>query len=193
MASCLLCLVLALGLALSVAGAAVWAKKTSEAVGLLGLATSPLVVGVGLFIMIWPFARPMDYALPITAVVNAALALPFALRVILPAVGDVYADYARLGHSLNMPPLAWVWYVVLPRIRPALGFAAGLCAALSMGDLGVIALFADPQVETLPLLLYRLMGAYRMDQAAAVALVLLACSLALFWALDRGGRVGVRP
>ena len=84
----------------------------------------------------------------------------------------------------------WFWHVVYPRTRRALGFAAGIAAALSMGDLGVIALFADPTVETLPLLLYRLMGAYRMDQAAAVALVLVTLSLAIFWAFDRGGRVG---
>jgi thiamine transport system permease protein len=57
-----------------------------------------------------------------------------------------------------------------------------------MGDLGVIALFADPDLQTLPLLLYRLMGAYRMDQAAGVAVVLVAQSLALFWIFDRGGR-----
>jgi len=70
-----------------------------------------------------------------------------------------------------------------------LGFSAGLTAALSMGDLGVIALFADPDRATLPLQVYRLMGAYRMDQAGAAALLLLILSLGLFWAFDRGGRV----
>jgi thiamine transport system permease protein len=37
--------------------------------------------------------------------------------------------------------------------------------------------------------MYRLMGAYRMEAAAGAALLLLAMSLALFWAFDRGGRV----
>ena len=48
------------------------------------------------------------------------------------------------------------------RLRRPMGFAAGLAAALSMGDLGVIALFAPPEVATLPLLMQRLMAAYRM-------------------------------
>ena len=69
-------------------------------------------------------------------------------------------------------------------------FAAGLTAALSMGDLGVIALFADPDRATLPLKVYQLMGAYRMEQAAGGALLLLLLSLGLFWIFDRGGRVG---
>jgi len=78
----------------------------------------------------------------------------------------------------------------VPRLRRPLGFAAGLTAALSMGDLGVIALFADPDRATLPLKVYQLMGAYRMEQAAGGALLLLLLSLTLFWVFDRGGRVG---
>ena len=57
-----------------------------------------------------------------------------------------------------------------------------------MGDLGVIALFADPDSATLPLQMYRLMGAYRMEAAAGAALILLALSLGIFWIFDKGGR-----
>ena len=77
---------------------------------------------------------------------------------------------------------------MLPRIRRPLGFGAGLAAALSMGDLGVITLFAGEAQQTLPLAMYRLMGAYRMEAAAGAALVLLALSLAAFWICDQGGR-----
>jgi thiamine transport system permease protein len=65
---------------------------------------------------------------------------------------------------------------------------AGLAAALSMGDLGVVALFASQDQATLPLVVQRLSGAYRMDQAAAAALVLVVCSFALFALCDIGGR-----
>ena len=78
--------------------------------------------------------------------------------------------------------------VLLPRIRTNLGFALGLTAAMSMGDLGVIAMFADPQTATLPLQMYRLMGAYRMEAAAGAAVLLLALSFGLFWLFDKGGR-----
>ena len=59
---------------------------------------------------------------------------------------------------------------------------------MSMGDLGVVALFADPDHTTLPLQLYRLISAYRMDDAAATAVLLMLLSFALFWLFDRGGR-----
>ena len=160
-------------------------------IGVLPLAASSLVVGTGLFLMIFPFVRPADMALPVTAVVNATLALPFALRAISPAVATTTENYGRLAAQLNVTGWAWVRLVVVPRVRAPLGFALGLAAALSMGDLGVIALFADADAATLPLTMYRLMGSYRMEAAAGAGLLLVAISLMLFWICDRGGRVDV--
>ena len=57
-----------------------------------------------------------------------------------------------------------------------------------MGDLGVIALFADGDNATLPLQIYRLMGSYLVEEARAAAMLLLALSLGLFWSFDRWGR-----
>jgi thiamine transport system permease protein len=179
--SAVLCVLMALTLALR-------GGPLMAVIGVLPLAASGLVVGTGAFLIVFPFVRPSDVALVITMLVNATLALPFALRSIGPAVTQVLVDYGRLGASLDMRGWTWVRLVVLPRIRRPLGFAAGLSAALSMGDLGVIALFAGQSEETLPLAMYRLMGAYRMEAAASAALVLLAISLVLFWICDQGGR-----
>jgi thiamine transport system permease protein len=41
----------------------------------------------------------------------------------------------------------------------------------------------------LPLKLYQLMNSYRMADASACAVLLMAISFALFWAFDRGGRL----
>jgi len=183
-----LCLAMALTLALAFARRGSLACSLAEATGILGLASSPLVVGTGLFVLIFPYAQPMAFALPITASVNAMMALPFALRVLIPAVRETYGDYLHLRMSLGMGRWIWMTRILAPRLRRPIGFSAGLAAALSMGDLGVIALFADPDLQTLPLMLYRLMGAYRMDQAAATAVVLVVQSLFLFWMFDRGGR-----
>ena len=178
-----------LALALPMAG---WiaSRRTgsAEAIGLLGLAASPLMIGTGWFILINPFMRPADLALPVTALVNTLMALPFCLRILVPRLRDTLTDFGRLAGSLGMRgwPL-WRW-VILPRLAPQIGFAAGLTGALSMGDLGVIALFADAERATLPLQMYRLMGAYQMEAAAGAALLLLILALGIFWICDRGGR-----
>jgi thiamine transport system permease protein len=162
--------------------------KSLEIVGMLPLATSALVVGTGLFLMFRTIASPATLALPVTMLVNAVMALPFCLRALIPAARTIEADYARLADSLGMAGTARLRYLTLPRLRRPLGFAAGLTAALSMGDLGVIALFADPDSATLPLQLYRLISAYRMADAAGAAVLLMVLSLGLFWLFDRGGR-----
>ena len=160
-----------------------------EPVGYLAIAASPLVVGTGLFLILFPLTDPVALALPVTALVNAVMALPFALRALVPAAAEVESRFGRLADSLGMTGTARLTRLTLPRLRRPLGFSAALAGALSMGDLGVVTLFADPGQATLPLLLYRLMAAYRMDQAAGVALLLLGLSLAVFWIFDRGGRV----
>jgi len=159
-----------------------------EGAALLAVAASPLVIGTGLFIIVHPFVDPGRLALPVTALVNAVMTMPFALRAVIPATQAAEAEFGRLADSVGLAGWTRLRLLVLPRISRPLGFAAGLAAALSMGDLGVIALFADPETATLPLQVYRLMGAYRMDDAAAAALLLLVVTLALFRAFDRGGR-----
>lgn len=177
-------LTLGLGLALALAAQNRWV----EWAGMLPLVASPLVLGTGLFLMLRGLVRPEDIALPVTVGINAVMALPFALRALIPQVASLRADYGRLAVSLDMTGWARLRLVTLPRLARPLGFAGGLSAALAMGDLGVIALFASSDQATLPLKLYQLMNSYRMGDAAACAVLLMAISFALFWLFDKGGR-----
>ncbi|WP_299143851.1 thiamine/thiamine pyrophosphate ABC transporter permease ThiP [uncultured Tateyamaria sp.] len=181
--------VLLVALALPIAA---WLAQTkrggAETLTLLGLIASPLMIGTGWFLLIFPWASPVAFALPVTALVNAMMALPFAVRILLPAMRQVFRDYGRLGQSLGLRDVAFWRIVLLPRLRPQIGFAAGLTAALSLGDLGVIALFADPDVATLPLQMYRLMGSYRTEAAAGAAVLLLMLAFGMFWICDMWGR-----
>ena len=188
--SAALALALGLGLAALVdARRARGGGRWIEAAGLLTLAASPFVMGTGLFIVLYPLADPFALALPVTATVNAAMALPFVLSALLPALTEARTVDGRLADSLGIGGFARFRLVVWARLRRPMGFAAGLAAALSMGDLGIIALFAPPDLTTLPLLMRELMAAYRTEAAAGVALVLVALTYLLFWVFDRGGRL----
>ncbi|MEL6586482.1 MAG: thiamine/thiamine pyrophosphate ABC transporter permease ThiP [Pseudomonadota bacterium] len=182
--------VLTVSLAMAVSVAAVTLSKGGvvEVIGTLSIAASPLVLGVGLYVLLLPLTNPIALALPVTLFVNVVLGLPFALRALIPAMGDLHRDYGRLSATLGLSGLAWLRLVGVPRLARPAGFAAGLTAALAAGDLGVIALFATPDRATLPLVLYQLMGSYRLEEAKAAALVLVALSLGLFWVFERGTR-----
>ena len=175
---------------LSVGGAMTLALASPRfgLVATLPLAVSSLVLGTGLFLVAHPFVNPERLALAVTMLVNATLSLPFAYRILAPEARALQADFGRLAETLDLRGLARLRWLILPRLRRPLGFSLGVSAALAMGDLGVIALFADEGGATLPLLVQRLMGAYRMEQAAGAALVLVLASFSLFWLFDRGGR-----
>lgn len=183
--------VVALGLALPIAffAASSLRRASVETVGFLSIAVSPLVIGTGFFLILRLVTDPVALSLPITALVNALVALPFLLRVLLPAIRQAGTAQGRLADALGLTGWWRLRYAILPRLRRPLGFGAGLAAAFSIGDLGVIALFSAPSQATLPLELYRLMGAYRTDDAQGAAVLLLLLSLAVFWAFDRGGRL----
>lgn len=170
--------------------AAALTRRWPEALGSAALVASPLVIGTGLFLMVNPWIAPERLALPVTALVNAAMALPFALRALLPAARRAEADFARLSASLGLGAGAHWRLVLWPRLRRPAGFALGLGAALSLGDLGVIVLFAQTGSETLPMQMQRLMGAYRSGDAAGAAVLLLVLSLGAFVLVERivGGR-----
>ena len=166
-------------------GAGIWA----ELAAMLPLGTSSLALGVGAFLALRPVMPPQNAALTLAILFNAAMALPFVYRLLLPACREVQAGYARLMSSLRMSYWAMLRVVFLPRLAPIIGFGLGLSAAMAMGDFGVIALFGAADQPTLPILAARLMGAYQMQAAASVTLWLILIAFAMFWLFDHlGGR-----
>lgn len=166
---------------------ALTARPWMEAAGMLPMTASALVMGTGLFLIARPFINPISLAIPATLMVNATLAAPFVLRALLPEARVLRRDYDRLSASLGITGRNYLRLIALPRLARPIGFSAGLSAAFSMGDLGVITLFSDGRTQTLPLALFQLMGAYRLDQASAAAAILMMFTFALFWAFDRIG------
>ncbi|TVQ56935.1 MAG: thiamine/thiamine pyrophosphate ABC transporter permease ThiP [Rhodobacteraceae bacterium] len=165
-----------------------FAARLAEAGALTPLAASPFVIGVALFVVLRPVADPAALALPLTALVNAAMATPFAVRILAPAIRDAEADHGRLADSLGLSGWTRTRAVHVGRLRAPLGFALGLAAALSAGDLGVIALFSRPDAPTLPLLMHLLAGSRNVDAAFGAAFVLTGLAFALFLGFDRLGR-----
>jgi thiamine transport system permease protein len=59
-----------------------------------------------------------------------------------------------------------------PMLKRPLGAAFALAMALSFGDFGIVALFGGAELRTLPYLLYARLGAYRIEEASAIGLLI---------------------
>ena len=98
--------------------------------------------------------------------------------------------YDRLSLTLGLTPLTRWRDIELPYLRTFIGYIFALSFALSLGDLGVIALFGSDEITTLPWYLYQLMGSYRTTDAAGVALILMLLVLGVFMGVPRLIRKG---
>ena len=69
--------------------------------------------GTGWFILANPVINPADIALPVTALVNALMALPFVLRILVPRLRETLQDYGRLAQTLRLQ--GWALWRLLTR------------------------------------------------------------------------------
>lgn len=151
-----------------------------DAVALAALALPPIALSAGLFVVLRDHVDPFAIALPLVALLNALMALPFALRQIAPPLETSAARYGRLADSLGITGLARLRLVDGPLVRGPALTALAFATALSLGDLGAAAFFGSGDFVTLPVLLSRALGAYRTAEAGAMAVLIAALELALF-------------
>ncbi|WP_319497852.1 thiamine/thiamine pyrophosphate ABC transporter permease ThiP [uncultured Cohaesibacter sp.] len=161
-------------------------KRLVELPGFAIMVAPPIALGAGLFILLNQHIPIDRLALPLTALLNGLQAVPFALILIGPAMGQIKRDHGRQIQQLGMSRRTAMRLVHWPLMRKPIGLSLGITAALSIGDLGVIAMFGSPTAPTLPLYLYQQMGAYRMDQAYGSGLLLTAVAFAFFLIFDKG-------
>jgi len=155
--------------------------------GNLYLAIPSLIMGLGFFLMARDMGGSMtSWGWVAILVANLLMSLPFALAIMIPAMEKTARRYDKLSFSLGLTPLQRWRYAEWPYLKRSIGYIAALSFSLSLGDLGVIALFGNQKITTLPWYLYQLMGSYRTTDAAGVALVLLVLVFGVFFAVQYG-------
>ncbi len=137
------------------------------------------VLATGWFLALRPHGDIAEFAPVVVVGINALMALPFAVRVLEPAVFEHRTRTARLSESLGLSVGQRLRLVDWPVLRGPLMTAFAFTMALSLGDLGAVALFGSENISTLPTLIYARMGSYRSHDADGLALILGVICLAL--------------
>jgi thiamine transport system permease protein len=156
---------------------------------LLTLAIPPLAFAAGLYVIARSLGMADLIATPALVLVNAMMALPFVHRLVDPPMALAQDRYGRLAQSLGMGGWTRLRLIEWPLLAPSATAAFAFAMALSLGDLGVVALFGSQGLVTLPSLLYAKLGSYRIEEADGIAALLAGLVLVLFLVADRlGGR-----
>jgi thiamine transport system permease protein len=156
-----------------------------ELSGTIILLTPGLVISTGLFLLLRSVADVFSLAYWLVVGVNALMGLPYVIKTLHQPMWLLAKQYQRLSTSLGMR--GWQrWRLVEWRaMRRPMSHALVISFLIALGDLSAIALFGSQSFQTLPLYLYRLLGSYQMEAAAAVAFIMFAICLLCFYLAER--------
>jgi thiamine transport system permease protein len=145
-----------------------WARVLERALYVL-LGISPIVLSLAYYIFLQGEVDFSSSAWGVIIAVQGLGALPFEVKILLPAVIAVKKNCEKFECVIGLS--FWRGFVAaeLPGLLPAIGAALLSGFALSLGNLSVIAMFSQSGIETIPLLIYRLMGVYRYQEAALIS------------------------
>ncbi len=162
-----------------------WSRLAALSV-VAGLILPPAVLATGWFLLL----TRSSLAIPAPVLVIAMsmlMALPFVYNTLAAAVAESALQHDRLCASLGISGLDRFVRVDLPSLRRPLGVAFLMAAIVSLGDLTAIMFFGSQDFMTLPALIYRQMGSYRIETAAGTALILALFTMALVMLAERWG------
>lgn len=186
-ASALLTLFLALALGLGRAATGSRASRTLLGTpGYAYLAVPAVVLSLGFFLLVRSLGVRTDTAAPYVVILaNSLLSLPFAVATLGPPLDAIARTRGKLVRSLGISGWQQFWRVEYPLLGRDIGLMLALAFCFSLGDLGVIALFGTQDFQTLPLMMFRALGAYRSNDAAVIAAILLIGTIIAFVGLPR--------
>nr|WP_202489757.1 ABC transporter permease subunit [Streptomyces sp. SID8381] len=160
-------------------------RRVMDALFVLPVAVPSVVVGLSVLVA---FSKPpllLNGTGSIVIVAHTVLVTAFAHQSVSAAIVRLDPAYEQAAASLGARPAYVLWRVRLPLLLPSLTAAAGLCFALSMGELSATMMLYPPDWTPLPVLVFAATDRGALFAGSAVAVVLMAATLLVLLAVSR--------
>ena len=162
---------------------------------MLPIATSAVTIGFGILITF--DHDPFDWrgSWWIVPVGHALVAIPFVVRTVLPVLRGVEVRRLEAAATLGASPLRAWRSVVLPHLRRPVVAAAGLAAAISLGEFGATSFLSRSGQATMPIAIEQLLGrtgTLLQGQGYALAVILAAATISVVLVIDASLRSPAR-
>ncbi len=185
-----LCLAAPLGLAaaLVVGYRRGWLPRAFDALVMLPLGTSAVIVGLGFLVALDEPPLDLRASIVIVPIAHGLIALPFVVRAIAPVVRSIDPRLREAAAMLGAAPRRAWREVDVPIIGRAALVGAAFAFAVSMGEFGATLFLARPESITVPIAIERLLarpGALAFGQAMALSTVLMAVTALAMLAIER--------
>ncbi len=160
-------------------------KRFLDALFMLPVAVPSVVVGLAVLVA---FSQPpvlLNGTRWIVILAHTVLVTAFAYASVSAATVRLDPMYEQAAASLGARPAYVLWRIRLPLLLPSLTAAAGLCFALSMGELSATMMLYPPDWTPLPVQIFAATDRGSLFTGAAVAVVLMATTLLVLFAVSR--------
>jgi thiamine transport system permease protein len=159
-----------------------------DALLMLPLGTSAVIVGFGLLITLGQLPFDLRTSPLLIPIAHALVALPFVVRATVPLLRSIDRRLREAAAVLGASP-ARTWRMVdLPMVGRALLVGGSFAFAVSLGEFGATLFIVRFDAPTMPIAIFRLLsqpGALAFGQAMAMAVVLMAVTAIAALAFDR--------
>ncbi len=159
-----------------------------KVVPLLAFIIPPAVIATGWFILTKSWPGGVARAVVFIVILNALMALPYAVSALAPHFARITAHHDRLCEQLGISGWTRLRRIDAPAMARPLVFAFLLALVVSLGDLTAVMLLGSQGLVTMPSLIAQQMGAYRGTAAGGTALLLVVMCYSLTLVAQRIGR-----
>jgi thiamine transport system permease protein len=184
------CIALPLGLAaaLVVGYRRGWLPRGFDALVMLPLGTSAVIVGLGFLVALDQPPLDLRASIVLVPLAHGLIALPFVVRAISPVVRSIDPRLREAAAMLGASPRRAWREVDLPLIARAALVGAAFAFAVSLGEFGATLFLARPETTTVPVAIDRLLsrpGPIAFGQAMALSTILMAMTASAMLVIER--------
>lgn len=159
-----------------------------DPVFMLPLGTSAVTLGFGYIIALDQPPLNLRASPVLLPLAHTLVAFPFVVRSLLPALRGLNPHWREAARVMGASPLQIVRTIDLPIIGRALLVGAVFAFTISIGEFGTTLLIARPNLPTMPVVIYRLLGAQgalNQGQGLAMSTLLMIVCAAGFILIER--------
>ncbi len=148
-------------------------SKYLDTLFMLPVSVSSIILGLGYLKAVSVFNLQEAGSSLLIILAHTVIAYPFVTRSVKPVLDKIKPNLLYAALSLGQRPFRVFTDIELPLIKSAI-FAGGAFAfAISIGEMNATILLAGENTLTIPIMIYRLIGAYRYTAACALGAVLI--------------------
>ncbi len=173
-----------------------WFSRGLDALIMLPLGTSAVIVGFGFLVSLDTPPLDLRTSVLLIPIAHALIALPFVMRAVVPVIRSIDDHLREAAAVLGASPSRTWREIDGPILARGALVGAGFAFAVSLGEFGATLFIARPDSVTIPVAIYRLLGqpgAANFATAMALAVVLMVLTATAVLLIERLRGSGPQP